>query len=102
LALDNEDLGQEFYKMLISTSGIKLIDFQNFNNNSFHVVTELTCKNGVDKFFVEIDGASEADILNIKNRAKKIFRNIPHYTPKSEFKNLLNFSGYHQSNRDLP
>lgn len=30
LALDNEDLGQEFYKMLTATSGFKLIDFQNF------------------------------------------------------------------------
>src|SRR3989338_9065224 len=33
LALDNEDLGQEFYKMLTATSGIKLIDFQEFEKN---------------------------------------------------------------------
>lgn len=42
LALDNEDLGKAFYEILTSTSGIRLIDFKNFNNNSFHVVTELT------------------------------------------------------------
>ena len=40
IILDNEDLGQEFYKKLISTSGIKLIDFENFDNNNFNVVTE--------------------------------------------------------------
>ena len=54
LALDNEDLGQVFYKMLTATSGVKLIDFKNFDNNSFHVVTELTCKNGDDEFRPDI------------------------------------------------
>jgi type I restriction enzyme R subunit len=54
LVLDNEDLGQAFYKMLTATSGIKLIDFKDFNNNSFHVVTELTCKNGDDEFRPDI------------------------------------------------
>jgi type I restriction enzyme R subunit len=38
-------LGRAFYHRLLSTTGIKLIDFENFDNNSFHVVTELTCKN---------------------------------------------------------
>jgi type I restriction enzyme R subunit len=41
LALDNEDLGQAFYELLTATSGLKLIDFKDVNNNSFHVVTEL-------------------------------------------------------------
>ncbi len=50
LALDNEDLGEAFYKMLTASSGIKLIDFKDFNNNTFHVVTELTYKNGDDEF----------------------------------------------------
>ncbi|MCX6807271.1 MAG: DEAD/DEAH box helicase family protein [Patescibacteria group bacterium] len=54
LALDNEDLGQEFYKMLTATAGVKLIDFQDFSNNSFHVVTELPCKNGDDEFRPDI------------------------------------------------
>ena len=49
LLLDNEDLGKAFYERLIEQSGIKLIDFENFNNNSFHVVTELTYKNGDDE-----------------------------------------------------
>lgn len=54
LALDNEDLGQAFYKMLIANSGIRLIDFNDFNNNSFHIVTELTYKNGDDEFRPDI------------------------------------------------
>jgi type I restriction enzyme R subunit len=52
--LDYEDLGRAFYKRLTSTAGIKLIDFDNFNNNSFHVCTELTCKNGEDEFRPDI------------------------------------------------
>lgn len=54
LALENDDLGEEFYKLLTATSGIKLIDFKNFSNNSFHVCTELTCKNGEDEFRPDI------------------------------------------------
>lgn len=54
LLLDNEDLGQAFYERLTVRSGILLIDFENFDNNSFHVVTELTCKNGDDEFRPDI------------------------------------------------
>lgn len=54
LSLENEDLGEAFYNMLTATSGVKLIDFKDFNNNSFHVVTELTCKNGDDEFRPDI------------------------------------------------
>lgn len=54
LALDNEDLGEAFSKMLNATSGIRLIDYKDFNNNSFNVVTELTYKNGEDEFRPDI------------------------------------------------
>lgn len=54
LQLDYDDLGRDFYKSLTSTSGTKLIDFSNFNNNSFHVTTELTCKNGDEEFRPDI------------------------------------------------
>ena len=54
LELENEDLGRAFYNRLTDQSGFKLIDFANFNNNSFHVVTELTCKNGDDEFRPDI------------------------------------------------
>lgn len=54
LELDYEDLGKKFYKRLTSTSGVKLIDFENFNNNEFHVTTELTCKSGDEEFRPDI------------------------------------------------
>lgn len=54
LLLDNEDLGKAFYEKLTERSGIRLIDFENFSNNSFHVVTELSCKNGDDEFRPDI------------------------------------------------
>ena len=54
LALDNEDLGEAFSNMLNATSGIKLIDYKNFNNNTFNVVTELTYKNGDEEFRPDI------------------------------------------------
>ena len=54
LLLDNEDLGKAFYDKLTERSGIRLIDLENFDNNSFHVVTELPCKNGDDEFRPDI------------------------------------------------
>lgn len=54
LALGSEDLGEEFYKLLTTNSGTKLIDFVNIANNSFNVVTELPYKNGDDEFRPDI------------------------------------------------
>jgi type I restriction enzyme R subunit len=54
LSLENEDLGKAFYEKLTERSGTRLIDFADFANNSFHVVTELTCKNGDDEFRPDI------------------------------------------------
>lgn len=54
IALENEDLGKSFYEMLIDQSGVKLVDFENFDNNSFHIVTELTYKNGQEEFRPDI------------------------------------------------
>lgn len=54
LSLDNEDLGQEFYNKYLLSNSIKIIDFQNFENNSFHVVTELTYKNKDEEFRPDI------------------------------------------------
>jgi len=53
-ALDNEDLGKTFYEKLVDQSGYRLIDFEDFDNNSFHVVTELTYKNGDEEFRPDI------------------------------------------------
>ena len=50
LSLENEDLGKAFYKKLTDKSGMRLIDFEDFNNNTFNVVTELTYKKDDDEF----------------------------------------------------
>ena len=42
---NNDDLGREFYQLLSANSGIKLIDFENPDNNDWHVTTEFTCEN---------------------------------------------------------
>lgn len=55
--LENDDLGREFYSVLINGyNGLKLIDYEDFGEtaNSYHVVTEMTCKNGSDEFRPDI------------------------------------------------
>lgn len=52
--LTNEDLGKSFYKRLTTVSPVRLIDFENPRNNSFHFTAEFTCKNGQDEFRPDI------------------------------------------------
>lgn len=52
--LTNDDLGKSFYKRLTTVSPVRLIDFDNPQNNSFHFTAELTCKNGQDEFRPDI------------------------------------------------
>lgn len=54
LTLDNEDLGKEFYAKLTDQSGIRLLDFDNWDNNSFHVVTEMPCQKEDESFRPDI------------------------------------------------
>ncbi|MCF7675330.1 MAG: DEAD/DEAH box helicase family protein [Akkermansiaceae bacterium] len=90
LLLENEDLGKAFHERLTRTSGLRLIDFENFDRNSFHVVTELTCQNGDDEFrpditllingmpliFTEVKKPNNRDgILAERNRINARFRN---------------------------
>ncbi len=54
--LNFDDLGRTFYQRLIGKGegSLQLIDWDNFANNSFHVTTELTCRNGEDEFRPDI------------------------------------------------
>lgn len=111
LALDNEDLGEAFSNMLNATSGIKLIDFKDFSNNSFHVVTELAYKNGDDQFrpditlllngmplaFVEVKKPNnqegilaERDRINIRFKNKK-FRKFINVSQVLVFSNNMEY-----------
>lgn len=54
LELDNDDIGKSFYNRLVSTSPVKLIDFDNLKNNAFHCTAEFTCKRDDDEFRPDI------------------------------------------------
>lgn len=102
LILDNEDLGRAFFERLIERSNTKLIDFENFNNNTFHVVTELTCQNGDEEFrpditllingmplvFIEVKKPNNREgVLAERDRINKRFQN-----PKfKRFANITQF-----------
>ena len=53
--LNNKDLGRSFYRSLLDgINGIKLIDFENIDNNTLNVLTELPYENGEDNFRPDI------------------------------------------------
>ncbi len=52
--LDNDDIGRSFYKRLVSVSPIRLIDFDNVENNVFHCTAEFTCKRENEEFRPDI------------------------------------------------
>ncbi|WP_461642995.1 type I restriction endonuclease subunit R [Labilibaculum euxinus] len=114
LTLDYEDLGRAFYEKLIEKSGTRLIDFENFDNNSFHVVTELTYKNGDEEFrpdiillingmplaFIEVkkpnnrDGIlAERDRINTRFQNKK-FRKFVNITQLMVFSNNMEYDDF--------
>ena len=90
LSLENEDLGKAFYEKITDQSGIRLIDFGNFENNTFHVVTELTYKkddeefrpditiliNGLPLVFIEVKKPNNLDGIQAEhNRIESRFKN---------------------------
>lgn len=106
LELDYEDLGKKFFERLTATSGIKLIDFENFNNNSFHVTTELTCKSGDEEFrpditvlingmplaFIEVKKPHNKEgVIAERNRINARFKN-KHFRKFANISQLLVFS----------
>ncbi|MDI9312510.1 MAG: type I restriction endonuclease [Limnohabitans sp.] len=90
IQLENNDLGKQFYKSLTGAFPIKLIDFDNFSNNIFSVVTELTYKNEDEEFrpditllinglplaFIEVKKPNNKDgIIAEQNRINTRFKN---------------------------
>lgn len=100
LTLQNEDLGLAFYQMLTARSGIKLIDFENFDNNSFHIVTELPFENGEDVFRPDISvliNGMPLGLIEVKKRmnlggvlAERERMNRRHANPK--FRHFFNLT----------
>lgn len=54
LKLAGDDVGRRFHQRLTARAGVRLIDFDNLDNNSWHVVTELPFENGQDNFRPDI------------------------------------------------
>ena len=111
LTLENEDLGKAFYEDLISQSGSRLIDFENFDNNSFHVVTELPCKkddeefrpditllvNGMPLVFIEVKKPNNLDGIQAEHKRiatrfqNKKFRKFVNATQLMVFSNNMEY-----------
>ena len=52
--LDNDDLGRRFYNRLTTVSPVRLVDFENLKNNTYHFTAEFTCKRDQDEFRPDI------------------------------------------------
>jgi len=110
-SLKNNDLGEEFYKILTGDSNIRLIDFDNFEKNSFNVVTELTYEkdgeefrpditiliNGLPLAFIEVKipnnkNGIQAEQERMQSRfRKKNYRNFINITQLIIFSNNMNY-----------
>jgi len=110
LKLDNEDLGKAFFERLTEKSGIKLIDFENFDNNTFNVVTELTYKkddeefrpdiilliNGMPLVFIEVKKPNNKDgVLAERHRINTRFQN-------KKFKKFVNITQLMVFSNNMP
>lgn len=111
LCLENEDLGKAFYEKLIEKSDKHLIDFEDFSNNTFNVVTELTYKkddeefrpdiilliNGMPLVFIEVKKPNNRDGIiaehkRIQTRFKnKKFRKFVNLTQLMVFSNNMEY-----------
>lgn len=111
LSLENEDLGRAFYEKLTAKSGTRLIDFENFNNNTFNIVTELTYKkddeefrpdiilliNGLPLVFIEVKKPNNRDGILAEHKRiqtrfqNKKFRNFVNITQLMVFSNNMEY-----------
>ena len=111
--LNDDDLGKQFYKRLISISPYKLIDYDNPKNNDYYCTAEFTCKNGEDDFrpditlfvnglplvFAEVKKTNnvggmvaEADRMNNSRFPNKKFRRFINITQLMIFSNNMEYS----------
>ncbi|MCQ2578054.1 MAG: type I restriction endonuclease [Treponema sp.] len=119
-SLDNEDLGRKFYNFLIDgievdgyPNKIKLIDFENPDNNTYNVVTELTYQkhdcddnfrpditlliNGIPLVFIEVKKPNNKEGMiaeynrMIKRQQNKTFRKFINITQLMIFSNNMEY-----------
>ncbi|MCU7947925.1 MAG: DEAD/DEAH box helicase family protein [Candidatus Thiodiazotropha sp. (ex Cardiolucina cf. quadrata)] len=111
LSLENEDLGKAFYEKLTDRSGTRLIDFDDFDNNTFNVVTELTYQkddeefrpdiilliNGLPLVFIEVKKPNNKDGIQAEHKRiqtrfqNKKFRKFVNITQLMLFSNNMEY-----------
>ena len=112
IKLSNDDLGRAFYKALLNgIDGLRLIDLEDETRNTYHVVTELTYRNGDDEFrpditllingmplaFIEVKKPNNRDGIiaehtRINSRfSKKLFRRFVNITQLMVFSNNMEY-----------
>lgn len=111
LSLENEDLGKAFYEKLTDRSGTRLIDFEDFDNNTFNVVTELTYQkddeefrpdiilliNGLPLVFIEVKKPNNKDGIQAEHKRiqtrfqNRKFRNFVNITQLMVFSNNMEY-----------
>lgn len=110
--LDDDDLGQQFYKRLTSSSTLRLIDFERPENNTYHCTAEFTCRNGDENFrpditlfinglplvFIEVKKpnnvggmVAESKRMNDERFPKKKFRRFINITQLMIFSNNMEY-----------
>lgn len=110
--LDNDDLGESFYKRLKSVSPVKLVDFEHPENNTYHCTAEFTCKRDEDEFrpditlfingmplvFIEVKKpnnaggiVAEANRMNKQRFPNKKFRRFINITQLMIFSNNMEY-----------
>ena len=112
IKLSNDDMGRAFYNILLNgINGLRIIDLEDGSRNTYHVVTELTYRNGDDEFrsditllinglplaFIEVkkpnnrDGIiAEHDRINARF-SKKVFRRFVNITQLMVFSNNMEY-----------
>ncbi|MBU4690926.1 type I restriction endonuclease subunit R [Mycoplasma zalophi] len=119
--LNNDDLGQSFYKKLLSVEK-KLIDFNDINNNVFHFTAEFTYKNGNEEFrpditlfinglplvFIEVKKPNnkggiiaESERMNNLRFPNKKFRRFMNITQLMIFSNNMDYSTNDDDNNSI-
>lgn len=114
----NDNLGREFYEMLSSNSGVRLIDYDDPYQNNWHITTEFTCEdedtgdnfrpditcfiNGMPLAFIEVKKPNNREgILAERERINRRMRNKA-FRPFLNITQLMIFSNnqeYDNENR---
>ena len=110
--LDNDDIGESFYKRLKAISPVKLVDFERPQKNIYHCTAEFTCKRDEDEFrpditlfvnglplvFIEVKKpnnvggmVAEANRMNYQRFPNKKFRRFINITQLMIFSNNMEY-----------